>query len=75
MMEYDDSGRESRRYGNTGPGSTLNTVSTVGIIVGFLLLLNRLYWRWKKGTPGLDDILITFAWVSTVDFEGTAFNC
>lgn len=65
-MEYDNSGRDDRRYGNTGPGTILNIVSAVGVILGFLLLVNRLYWRWKKGTPGLDDILIMVAWVSTI---------
>lgn len=61
---YDDSGRADRTYGNTGPGAKLNVISFVGVIFGLLLVVNRLFWRWKKGTPGIDDLIIVFAWVS-----------
>ncbi|KAK5939143.1 hypothetical protein PMZ80_008446 [Knufia obscura] len=63
-MAYDDSGRQDRTYGNNGPGATLNTTSIIGIVVGLLLIINRLYWRWVKGTPGIDDLIIVFAWLA-----------
>ena len=62
---YDDSGRAAQTYGNNGPGAILNIISFVGIVLGFFLIANRLYWRWKKGTPGIDDVIIILAWVST----------
>lgn len=65
-MEYDDSGRPDRKYGNTGPGAVLSTISFAGVAIGFLLIANRLYWRWKKGIPGVDDAIIVLAWVSLV---------
>lgn len=61
---YDDSGRADQRYGNSGPGAKLNIISLVGLITGLLLIINRLFWRWKKGTPGIDDLIIVLAWVS-----------
>ena len=67
-IEYDDSGRTDRTYGNHGPGAVLNTISFTGIVVGFFLIANRLYWRWRKGTPGIDDVIIIFAWVSCDPF-------
>lgn len=61
---YDDSGRADHTYGDSGPGAKLNIISLVGVIVGFLLIANRLFWRWRKGTPGIDDLIIVLAWVS-----------
>lgn len=66
VAAYDDSGRADRTYGNTGPGAKLNVISFVGVIFGLLLVVNRLFWRWKKGTPGIDDLIIIFAWVSRI---------
>ncbi|KAK5083599.1 hypothetical protein LTS08_003800 [Lithohypha guttulata] len=62
-MVYDKSGRSSRTYGNSGPGAVLNTICFIGIPLGFLLIVNRVYWRWTKGVPGKDDIIIILAWV------------
>lgn len=64
VATYDDSGRADQTYGNTGPGAKLNVISSVGVIFGLFLVVNRLFWRFKKGTPGLDDTIIVFAWVS-----------
>lgn len=61
---YDDSGRADRTYGISGPGAKLNIISLVGMIFGLFLIINRLFWRWRKGTPGIDDIIIVLAWVS-----------
>lgn len=74
-MAYDESGRRDRTYGNNGPGAVLNTVSIIGIVVGLLLIINRLYWRWIKGTPGIDDFIIVFAWVSQVSREVYVHQC
>lgn len=69
-MAYDESGRLDRTYGNQGPGAILNIISVLGIVLGFLLIVNRLFWRWKKGTPGIDDAIIVFAWVCFTDPDG-----